>query len=101
MECKNKTSFLSRRIGATGISYEVTEAKMPTATKLLEIDPTKEGTRRFQSQLQVGSDSADFIMNTDNVMRCWGYGEKGFGFYPFSGEYVIVSNIVEMRVQPL
>ena len=34
-------------------------------------------------------------------MRCYGYGEKGFNFYPYNEPYKIVSNIKEMKTQIL
>ena len=67
--------------------------------KLFEITPIDD-VRRFQSQLRVGRAVADFIME-DDIMKCYGYGEKGFNFYPYSGEYEIVNDISEMKHQQL
>ena len=59
--------------------------------KLLEVGRITEN-RRFQSQLYVGKDTVDFIME-DGVMKCWGQGDKGFDFYPYLGKYEIVSQM--------
>lgn len=75
-----------------------------SAIKLLEIESVKiqgKTTRRFQSQLQVGTDSADFVMREDNVMMFYDYGEKGYGFYPYNKAYEIVDSIEDMKYQPL
>ena len=71
--------------------------------KLLEVDCTSDGTRRFQSQLYVGKDTVDFIMRSDDgVMRCWGYEKKGgFDFHPYDGEYEIFETIERMKKQTL
>lgn len=69
--------------------------------KLLEIEGLRDGTRRFQSQLLVGRDSADFIIDTDNVMKCYGYGFNGFDFYPYYEPYNIVSNKSDMIIQAI
>lgn len=69
--------------------------------KLLKIDEMEDGTLRFQSQLYVGGTTADFVMRSDGIMRCWGCGEKGFNFYPYEGEYEIVESKEEMKHQPL
>jgi len=71
------------------------------AIKLLEIDATQDGTRRFQTQLSLGKDSADFVMGNDNIIKVWGNGDKGFNFYPFIGDYQIVSDRKEMLNQIL
>ena len=71
------------------------------ATKLFEIKGLADGTRRFQSQLSVGSDMADFVMGKDGILRCYGHGENGFSFYEYNKPYHIVSNIAEMRTQIL
>jgi len=75
-----------------------------SAIKLLEIEGVEIGgeiTRRFQSQIHVGTDSADFVMSEDNVMRNHGYGDKGFNFYPYNKTYEIVTDIKEMKKQQL
>jgi len=69
--------------------------------KLLHIGTLKDGTKRFQSQLWVGGDAADFIMGTDGIMKAIGYGDKGENFYPFNGKYEIVKNKSDMVTQAL
>lgn len=69
--------------------------------KLLEIKGLPDGTRRFQSQLWVGSDSADFIIKSDGIIRAIGYGDRGENFYPFNGEYEIVTNKSDMVRQAI
>lgn len=69
--------------------------------KLFEIEGLSDGTRRFQSQLYVGSDTADFVMESDEIMTHYGHGKKGFDFYPFAGEYEIVANKSDMNIQIL
>lgn len=59
------------------------------------------GTQRFQSQLYIGRDSVDFIMGIDGIMRCYGYGDKGFNYYPFNEPYEIITDIKEMKYQKL
>lgn len=68
--------------------------------KLLKIGELADGTQRFQSQLLVGKDSADFIME-DGVMKCWGNGKKGFDFYEYKEQYEIVESKKDMAVQVL
>lgn len=68
--------------------------------KLLKIDELENGTQRFQSQLMVGKDSADFIME-DGIMKYWGYGDKGFNFYEYKEQYEIVESKKDMAVQEL
>jgi hypothetical protein len=69
--------------------------------KLFEIEGLKDGTRRFQTQLSVGSNVADFVMGVDLIMKCWRYGDCGTCFYPYDGPYKIVRNKSDMNVQPL
>jgi len=72
--------------------------------KLLEIEGVKikgKTTRRFQSQIHAGTDSADFVMSENNVMKHHDYGDKGFNFYPYNKTYEIVSDIKEMNEQQL
>lgn len=69
--------------------------------KLFEIEGLKDGTRRFQTQLSVGSDVADLVMGTDLIMMSWRYGDDGCHFYPFSGEYEIVKSKSDMNFQAL
>ena len=69
-------------------------------TKLLRIGELPDGTIRLQSQLLVGRDEADFIMEA-GVLKCYGYGNKGFDFYEYKEPYTIVINKSEMRTQEL
>ena len=69
--------------------------------KLLLIDTLGNGTQRFQSQLYIGRNTADFIMRSDGIMRCYGDGDKGMDFYEFKEPYEIVSDISEMKYQKL
>lgn len=57
---------------------------------LQKLDTLSDGTRRFQSQLRVGRDTADFIMGNDNIMKCYGYGKNGFDFYEYKKSYKII-----------
>ncbi len=69
--------------------------------KLFEIEGLKDGTRRFQTQLLIGSDVADLVMGVDLIMMCWRYGDNGTGFYPYDKPYEIVSKKSDMNIQPL
>jgi len=72
---------------------------MSNKIKLLEID-NFEMTRRFQSQLYLGRNVADFIME-NNIMKYWTSGNFGLDFYPYLKEYEIVSTGSDMRMQVL
>lgn len=69
--------------------------------KLLKAGELEDGTVRFQSQLLVGTNTADFIMDTDGVMKNYGKGNKGFDFYPYDEPYEIVLNKRDMFKQSL
>jgi hypothetical protein len=69
--------------------------------KLLKAGELEDGTVRFQSQLLVGTITADFIMGTDGVMKNYERGNKGFDFYPYNEPYEIVLNIRDMFKQSL
>lgn len=69
--------------------------------KLFSLGKLPDGTERFQSQLYIDKNTSDFIMDTDGIMKCYGRGSKGFDFYPYVGEYEIVSDIKEMKYQAL
>ena len=73
---------------------------MKNPIKLLKIDELPDGTQRLQSQLLVGTNTADFI-EKDGVMKCYGNGKNGFDFYPYEHEYTIVSNKTDMIQQIL
>lgn len=68
--------------------------------KLFEIEPTHSNIRRFQTQLSVGKDYASFIIE-DGVLKSYGYGDKGHGFYPYNKPYEIVKDIKDMAYQQL
>lgn len=68
--------------------------------KLLNIGRTKEGVIRLQSQLYLGSDLADFILE-NGVLKTWGNGIIGFDFYKIDIPYQVVSNKHEMQKQAL
>ena len=71
-----------------------------SAIKLLEVKSVG-NIRRFQSQLYVGKDSADFIME-EGILKCYEWNtEKGFGFFEFHKPYEIVSSVEEMFKQTL
>jgi hypothetical protein len=69
--------------------------------KLLKLDELQDGTQRFQSQLLVGKQTADFVMEKDGIMKCYGNGEKGFDFYEYKGSFEIVLQKSEMECQNL
>jgi hypothetical protein len=69
--------------------------------KLLLINTLEDGTKRYQSQLYLGKNTADFIMKTDGIMRYFNNGDRGFDFYEFKEPYQIVSDISEMRTQQI
>lgn len=70
-----------------------------TAIKLLNIGKI-EGTIRLQSQLLVGTDTADFILE-DGVLKSWSHGNNGIGFYETTIPYIIVEDKKEMFKQAL
>lgn len=72
-----------------------------SATKLWKVNTTKDGTERFQTQLELGRDTVSFIRGTDGVMKVWRYGENGASFYPTDKPYEIVDKIEDMKHQPL
>lgn len=69
--------------------------------KLLEIAPSTDGTRRFQTQLILGSNIASHVIQADGLLRSWSYGSEGVDFYPTDEEYIIVSDARDMGVQQL
>lgn len=70
--------------------------------KLLKIGELSDGNERFQSQLLVGRNEADFIRGTDGVMKVYGYRLiGGFDFYEYEEPYQIVNSVEEMRSQIL
>lgn len=71
-----------------------------SALKLLNIDTLNNGTIRLQSQLLVGKDVSDFIIE-DGILKNYCHGNRGFDFYEYKKPYIIVTNINEMRIQEL
>lgn len=69
--------------------------------KLLKAGTLSDGTQRFQSQLYVGKDTADFVMKTDGIMKYYSNGENGFNFYLYNKPYEIVSSKNDMFRQVL
>lgn len=69
--------------------------------KLFKIDELESGVQRFQSQLLVGSDVADFILDIDGVMKVFRNGKKGLAFYEYKEPYQMVEDKLEMRLQLL
>lgn len=68
--------------------------------KLLKIGELENGTIRLQSQLLVGQNVANFILE-DGILKVWRYGNEGTEFYETEIPYEIVHNKLEMRCQPL
>ena len=58
--------------------------------KLFKLGELEDGTQRFQSPLYIGKNTADFVMGNDNIMRCWGRGNRGFDFYEYQEPYEII-----------
>lgn len=81
--------------------YKQINSNIMSKIKLFKAGELSNGTQRFQSQLMLGKDAADFIMRTDGVMKCWGNGNKGFDFYEYKEPYEIVSNKSDMLRQTL
>lgn len=69
--------------------------------KLLKIGEVSNGVQRFQSQLLVGTDTADFIIDSDGIVKHWERGNLGFNFYEFKKQYEIVSSKNDMIKQEL
>jgi hypothetical protein len=69
--------------------------------KLMKVDELSNGTQRFQSQLYVGKDTADFVMRNDGIMRCYGNGKNSFDYYEYKEPYEIVSSKNDMVRQAL
>lgn len=68
--------------------------------KLLNIGTVLDGVIRLQSQLQVGTDTAGYILE-NGVLKSWGNGDKGFNFYPTDISYEIVTDKKDMNRQAL
>lgn len=67
----------------------------------MKVDELSNGTQRFQSQLYIGKDTADFVMRSDGIMRCYGNGKNGFDYYEYKEPYEIVLNKSDMVMQVL
>lgn len=67
---------------------------------LLKLNKLECGVIRLQSQLYIGKDTADFILE-DGIIKCLGYGSKWDTYYPYNNPYTIVDNIKEMTRQEL
>jgi hypothetical protein len=69
--------------------------------KLLKVGETEDGAIRLQSQLMVGRQSVDFILE-GGVLKCWGHSPTGgLGFHECDTPYEVVENVEEMRAQAL
>jgi hypothetical protein len=68
--------------------------------KLYRLDEMEDGTIRLQSQLYIGKDTADFIME-NGVVKFYNKGKNGFGYYEYKEPYIIVDDISMMKNQPL
>jgi len=75
-------------------------AKMKTDIKLFKLDTLSNGTIRLQSQLYLNRLTADFILK-DGLLYCYGWGNSGFNFYKYDGDYEIVNRKDEMFKQVL
>ena len=67
--------------------------------KLLNVGTVDEAIR-LQSQLRVGTHTADFILE-NGILKNWSNGNNGFDFYPCDLPYEIVSEKSEMKKQIL
>lgn len=72
-----------------------------SATKLWKVNTMEDGTERFQTQLELGSDTVSFIRTPNGEMKSYRYGDDGPSFYPYNKDYEVVKNIEEMNTQPL
>jgi len=68
--------------------------------KLYKLDEMEDGTIRLQSQLYIGKDTADFIIE-NGVVKFYNKGKNGFGYYEYKEPYIIVDDISMMKNQPL
>lgn len=68
--------------------------------KLYKLDEMEDGTIRLQSQLYIGKDTADFIME-NGVVKFYNKGKNGFGYYEYKEPYIIVDDISIMNRQSL
>lgn len=68
--------------------------------KLLKLNELDNGTIRLQSQLRVGSDTADYILD-NGILKNWGKGANGFDFYQTDIPFEIILNKSDMLSQTL
>ncbi len=68
--------------------------------KLLKLSVLKDGVIRLQSQLYVGKNVADYILE-NGILKVWKNGESGFGFYETDTPYEITESVKEMTSQQL
>lgn len=64
--------------------------------KLFKLNEMEDGTIRLQSQMSVGKTTADFVLK-DGILYVW----TGNSFDISDIDYVIVTDIEEMRTQQL
>lgn len=81
--------------------YPSTEIIVYSTIKLLKIGTLDDGAQRFQSQLYVGKDTADFIMDVDGVMKILEKEKGRFDFYEYTHPYEIVQDKKDMFIQKL
>lgn len=58
------------------------------------------GVLRLQSQMYIGGNTADFILE-DEVIKYWGFKDSKLDFHKYTKPYIIVDNVEEICVQPL
>ena len=68
--------------------------------KLLKVDKMEDGTLRLQSQLMVGRDNVDFILE-NGILKNWCYKKGGVGFHETKIPYEIVDTKKDMVKQQL
>jgi len=75
--------------------------KKEAPIKLLHVGTSDSGVERYQSQLSVGTDSCDFIIE-NGELKIWNYGDGGgVGFHKIDIPYTIVNDVKEMARQEL
>lgn len=68
--------------------------------KLLKLDTVLNGVIRLQSQLLVGQNVADFVLE-DGILKNYRHGKNGFDFYETDMEFEIVESREEIFTQTL
>ena len=75
--------------------------KSETSIKLYVAYKKDNGTIGLQSQLYVGKDTVDFILE-DNVLKNWCWKPMlGYGFHETDIPYEIINNVNDMKTQML